>query len=312
MSRRIPRRAASAIALAALATLALAATALGAFQGNELTRGSLVLIGADDDNTSNPTIQPPGVNANQSLRNGDFQQGGQGADVLIGRLGPDVQIAGKGDDVLVGGTEGGSDVTAFPPIDFADGGLGNDVAIWAPGDGSDAFIGGEPPRFEKVLKTKRVRTRSGKLRKVKRLVKVQSKPDTDVLVMGTLLLGSGDNTKPNLFDTSFGKLPKANVSDRGLPAQNGDSPPRNIAKGFCEIVDAPAGSNYDALVRFLGDNGAQAVTIRVRGVEQVLCGNRNAEGITQFDLGADGNAAPRVVTTNFEPRAGSKLDALVD
>jgi hypothetical protein len=312
MSRRITRRVVRAFALASLATLALAATALAAFQGNEVTRGALVLIGADDDNTGSPIIQPPGVNANQSLRNGDFQQGGQADDVLIGRLGPDVQIAGKGNDVLVGGTEGGSDVNAFPPIDFQDGGQGDDVAIWAPGDGSDAFIGGEPPKFEKVLKSKRIRRSNGKLVRVKRLVKVPSKPDTDVLVMGTLLLGSGDNTKPALFDTKFGQLPKANVSDRGLPAQIGDSPPRNTAKGFCEIVDAPAGSNYDALVRFLGDNGVQAVTIRVRGVEQVLCGTRNSEGITQFDLGKDGNGTPRVVTTDFQPPAGTKLDALVD
>jgi hypothetical protein len=312
MSRRITRRAVRAFALASLATFALAATALGAFQGNELTRAPLVLIGADDDDTGNAIIQPPGVNANQSLRKGDFQQGGQGNDVLIGRLGPDVQLSGKGDDVLVGGTEAGSDVAAFPPIDFADGGQGNDVAIWAPGDGSDAFIGGEPPRFERVLKTRRVRGRNGKIRRVRRQVRQRTKADTDVLVLGTLLLGSGDNTKPALNQTAFGRLPKANVSDRGLPATNGDSPPRQIAKGFCEIVDAPAGSNFDALVRFFGDAGAQAVTIRVRGVEQVLCGNRNAEGITQFDLGADGNGTPRVVTTSFEPPAGSKLDALVD
>lgn len=97
-----------------------------------------VLIGADDDNTANPAIQPPNTAANQSLNNTDVQVGGFGNDVLIGLLGNDVQRGGPGHDILVGGTEQGTQ----PNSDVQFGDFGNDVSIWAPGDGSDAFVGG--------------------------------------------------------------------------------------------------------------------------------------------------------------------------
>ena len=99
-----------------------------------------VLIGSDDDNINNPLIQPPGTGANQSLNNTDIQVGGRGHDILIGLQGNDVQLGDDGDDILIGGPEGG---TAPPNSDVQFGGRGNDISIWAPGDGSDAFIGGE-------------------------------------------------------------------------------------------------------------------------------------------------------------------------
>lgn len=104
----------------------------------EDSAGSQVLIGKDDDNTSNPTIQPGGVAANQSLNNTDILVGGSGNDVLIGLLGSDVLVGGPGNDILIGGTEQG----ATPNSDIIWGGEGNDINIWAPGDGSDAFLGG--------------------------------------------------------------------------------------------------------------------------------------------------------------------------
>jgi len=100
-------------------------------------KGPQVLIGADDDNLANPLIQPAGVVANQSLNNTDVLEGGQGNDVLIGLLGSDVMEGGPGHDIIVGGPDPGA-----PNSDIMFGGPGDDVNLWAPGDGSEAFIGG--------------------------------------------------------------------------------------------------------------------------------------------------------------------------
>lgn len=97
-----------------------------------------VLFGADDDNLADPEIQPAGVAANQSLNDADFIDGLGGHDVMIGLLGSDTMVGGPGDDVMIGGTEQGQ----APNSDVQIGGLGNDVAIWAGGDGSDMFDGG--------------------------------------------------------------------------------------------------------------------------------------------------------------------------
>jgi hypothetical protein len=305
------RRMFGAVVISAFTAVGLTGSASAAVQGNPLGRGTQVLVGADDDNLANTTIQPPGVAANQSLRNADLQYGGLGADTLVGRQGPDVQLGGPGDDVIVGGTEGGTDVAAFPPSDVAHGGEGDDVFMWAPGDGSDAFVGGEPPRYTRVTRN-RILRRGGRRVRVRVDLRVRSRPDTDTLVIGTLLLDPNDNFRPQLFARRWGRAPLSNVSDRGLPAQVGTNPPRNTVRGFCEIVPAPAGSAYQFLVRFLNDAGVQAVTIRTHGVEEVLCGTRNAEGITQTSLGADGGGPVVVRSTDFSPRAGSKIDALVD
>ena len=125
----------------AMALAAAASVASIAWAANQVgTSGSDVLIGLDDDNVNNPVIQPPGVAANQSLNNTDIQVGGRGHDILIGLQGNDVQIGDDGDDIFIGGPEGG---TQPPNSDVQFGGRGNDISIWAPGDGSDAFIGGQ-------------------------------------------------------------------------------------------------------------------------------------------------------------------------
>jgi hypothetical protein len=103
----------------------------------EAGKGPQVLIGKDDDNLSNAAIQPAGVAANQSLNNTDILEGGQGNDVLIGLLGSDVIEGGPGQDVIVGGPDPGA-----PNSDIMFGGPGDDVNLWAPGDGSEAFLGG--------------------------------------------------------------------------------------------------------------------------------------------------------------------------
>ena len=98
-----------------------------------------ILFGRDEDNTSNPLIQPAGVTANQSLNNTDVVVGRSGNDVLIGLLGSDVLSAGGGNDILIGGPEQGT----APNSDIMFGDDGDDISIWAPGDGSDLFVGGQ-------------------------------------------------------------------------------------------------------------------------------------------------------------------------
>lgn len=98
-----------------------------------------VLIGADDDNLENLEIQPAGTAANQSLDNADVLLGNGGNDILIGLRGSDTMLGGPGRDILIGGLEGG---TTSPKSDVMLGEAGNDIAIWAGGDGSDAFKGG--------------------------------------------------------------------------------------------------------------------------------------------------------------------------
>lgn len=100
-----------------------------------------VLIGQDDDNVNNPLIQTVTPPPNQSLDNADVLLGNGGCDVIIGRQGDDVIDGGAGSDIMIGGVEQ-FDPDGFGNRDVILGGLGNDVNIWAPGDGSDAFVGG--------------------------------------------------------------------------------------------------------------------------------------------------------------------------
>jgi Ca2+-binding RTX toxin-like protein len=137
----VPRVVLAALVAAAVAGLALAAVIgvsgrgeAALLQGRD---GANVLIGRDDDNTGNTEVQPPGTAANQSLNNTDVISGGGGNDVLIGLLGSDVMQGQTHDDILVGGTE----QFTPPNSDVMFGGSGNDTSVWAPGDGSDAFLG---------------------------------------------------------------------------------------------------------------------------------------------------------------------------
>ena len=99
-----------------------------------------VLIGRDDDNITNPVIQPATELVNQSLDDADVLVGNGGNDVLIGLKGSDTILAGLGNDIIVGGPEGG---TTSPKSDIQFGDGGDDVALWAPGDGNDVFVGGD-------------------------------------------------------------------------------------------------------------------------------------------------------------------------
>jgi hypothetical protein len=299
------RRAPLLAAVAVLTTAALVGTATAALQGKENGKKPQVLIGADNDESSNGTIQPiptpPG--ADQSLKKSDQISGGLGPDTLIGRLGSDVLNAGAGDDVIVGGTEGGQPPPALPNSDIAYGETGSDTFVWAPGDGSDAFIGGNAAKVKKV---KVKSSAKGKTKKVKKPA-----PEVDTLVIGNLVLSS-DLSSPQLYQTKFGQLPKVFSSDRGVPNPLGGTPPRppNLT-GLCEIVAAPPGLGFNYLVRFFGSPGNLAVTIRTKGVEQVICPTNASDAATLTSLGARGAGPVQTKSVDFTAPKGSKLAAFV-
>lgn len=298
------------VVVAALAAFGVMGSAYAALQGNENAKKGQVLIGADNDDTTDQTIQPPGVAANQSLRKSDQLLGGSGPDTILGRLGSDVITSGAGDDVLVGGTEGGQPALPAGQLpdnnDIAYGGTGSDAFVWAPGDGSDAFVGGNAAKVKKVKVKK-----SAKGKKVK---KVKVVPEVDTLVIGNLVLSS-DLSAPQLFQTKFGQLPKVFSSDRGVPTPLGGTPPRNPnLTGNCQILAAPAGLGYEYLVRFFGNTpspATQAVTIRIKGVEQVICPTQGSDAATLTTLGKTGTGPVVTQSVDFRPAAKSKLAAFV-
>jgi Ca2+-binding RTX toxin-like protein len=125
--------------LVLLLLVVAAATASAAGAALQIGNGGRdVLIGKDNDNAANTFIQPAGVTAKQHLDNTDILRGGPNGDLLIGLKGDDLLEGEQGADILVGGVEQGSQ----PNSDLIDGDQGDDVNVWAPGDGSDAFIGG--------------------------------------------------------------------------------------------------------------------------------------------------------------------------
>ena len=292
--------------LTLLAALTAMGTSYAALQGNENGKKPQVIIGADNDEIGNGTIQPipspPGPD--QSLKKSDQLFGGAAGDTIVGRLGSDVIKAGAGDDVMVGGTEGGQPAPALPNSDIAYGEAGSDTFVWAPGDGSDAFVGGDSKAKKRVKVVKR---KNGKKRKVV----VKPPAEVDTLVIGNLVL-TADNSVPALFNTKFGRLPQVFSSDRGVPTPLGGTPPRNPnLTGLCEIVSAPAGLGYDYLVRFFGSPGNLAVTIRTKGVEQVICPTSGSDAATLTSLGKRGSGPVQVKSADFKAPKGSKLAAFV-
>lgn len=301
------RRAPVLFAIGLLTTVGLVGTAAAALQGKENSKKAQVIIGADNDEIGNGTIQPipspPG--ADQSLKKSDQIDGGLGPDTLIGRLGSDVFKAGAGDDVIVGGTEGGQPQPPLPNSDIAYGQTGSDAFIWAPGDGSDAFVGGDATKAKKVKSSAKGKGK-GKVKKLRKPA-----PEVDTLVVGNLVL-TADSSSPQLFDTKFGQLPKVFSSDRGVPTPLGGTPPRNPnLTGLCEIVAAPPGLGFNYLVRFFGAPGNLLVTIRTKGVEQVICPTSGSDAATLTTLGKTGSGPVVTQSVDFTAPKGSKLAAFV-
>ncbi len=117
-------------------TVAFATTATASFEPG--TPAQDVHIGLDNDNASNPFIQPPGVVAPQHTDDTDLLFGRGKADLLIGGKGSDTLLGGPGADILVGGPDRGGSTRGD---DVLVGDDGDDVAVWSPGDGNDLVDG---------------------------------------------------------------------------------------------------------------------------------------------------------------------------
>lgn len=227
-----------------------------------------VKIGRDNNSALNPFIQPTedalaGDGRDQTLQFGDNLYGSRKDDLLVGGLGVDVLIGGSGDDVIVGGLE------HFNPAnrDRAFGGPGDDIFIWKPGDGSDFFAGD-----------------SG----------------IDTVIFG--LVGEFDDGEVKfelVNDQQSGRL--AVSRQTRLPFVDVSSSP-----GFCDVIDESTtvdaaqqlkALRLDDLVQFsiravadsfesgeqTQDNGLR-VTLHLRGVEFLVCTNREGGSIEVIDL----------------------------
>lgn len=137
LSTRRTRRLTAAALVSSALVVGLGAASTALVQPG--TPAKDVTVGGDNDNAANPFIQPPGVTAKQHMDNTDVLFGRANDDLLIGRLGGDTLLGGTQDDIMIGGPE----KFAAPNSDVIVGEEGDDINIWAPGDGSDANIGNE-------------------------------------------------------------------------------------------------------------------------------------------------------------------------
>jgi Ca2+-binding RTX toxin-like protein len=208
-------------------------------------KGPQLLIGLDDDRQDNAALQA-GALTNQSLNRTDILIGGPANDVMFGLNGNDVMNGGPGRDIILGGPDGGTPPGGPPNSDIMFGAEGNDVNLWAPGDGSEAFIGGAGLRDALVFgSTDR---------------DIAPDPQTGFL-LPTLLFGIPGFPQG---------IPTANISG---------------VTSFCTVEVSPL-PEYDFLVRFLGVAGNLIVTVRVSDVEQVFCSGQGGGAITFADLTA--------------------------
>jgi Ca2+-binding RTX toxin-like protein len=232
---------------AAALTVAVAAvllTTAHATDGALNTRPRL-LIGVDDDKQDNTALQAGAV-TNQSLNRTDILIGGAGNDVMFGLNGNDVMEGRAGRDIILGGPDGGVPPGGPPNSDIMFGGSGNDVNLWAPGDGSEAFIGGSGSR--------------------------------DALVFGA-------TDRELIADPLTGvKLPTLLAGVSGFPKGIPTADVSGVTS-FCTVEVSPL-PEYEFLVRFLGVAGNLIVTVRVSGVEQVFCSGQGGGAITFADLTA--------------------------
>jgi len=232
----------STAVLAVAVASALLTTAQASSAALQTTRPQL-LIGADDDRQDNVALQA-GAATNQSLNRTDVITGGPANDVMFGLNGNDVMFGRAGRDIILGGPDGGTPPGGPPNSDIMFGGSDNDVNLWAPGDGSEAFIGGSGSRDALVFgATDREAT---------------ADPETGFLLPALLLGVPG-------FPQG---IPTANVSG---------------VTSFCTVEASPL-PEYQYLIRFLGAAGNLIVTLRVSGVEQVFCSGQGGGAITFADL----------------------------
>lgn len=238
------------------------------------------ITGLDNNSKNNVllSLNPggPGGSSNQSLRAGDVLTGDAQDNVIIGGLGVDILLGNGGDDILIGGTEDfnsnvDGDARGADNRDRAMGNNGDDVFIWAPGDGSDFFDGGD---------------------------------GIDVVIFG--VLGEARDATGNTDGAPFFAVnpPNTNGSQDfdGIHLDANNQPRVRVSEspGFCTVVDAVANAdvfdqlNIDHIVRFtlrnianqfdalerVDDDGLR-VAITMKNTEFVVC--------TKRELDADNN-----------------------
>ena len=130
-----------------IATMAAAAAARSVALGSSNALATVdpgtpandVHFGQDNDNASNPFVQPHGVSATLHMNNTDVMFGRDNDDLLVGRLGSDTLLGGSGSDILIGGP----DQSSSRVTDVMVGDKGDDWIIWSPRDGNEVFAGDE-------------------------------------------------------------------------------------------------------------------------------------------------------------------------
>ncbi|MFK7993545.1 MAG: hypothetical protein AB8B87_05375 [Granulosicoccus sp.] len=229
-------------------------------------------LSADNENLREFLSANRGSNGggDQSLQSGDSLIGSEHSDLLVGALGIDILLGYDGNDILIGGTE---DFNAFNR-DRAFGGAGDDVFLWAPGDGNDFFDGGQ--NLDVVM-----------------LGLIGEQRDTDGSSAGAPFFnvnppsGSGSQDFDGIYVDPSAGIPIMDVS--GGP-------------GFCEVVDG-SGSDADSaelealeldhLIRFIlrgpaadaanPDTGLR-IALHLKNTEYLVCGGSNAGEIVALDL----------------------------
>lgn len=226
----------------------------------------------------------------QSLQGGDALTGTEDADLLIGALGIDVLFGNGGDDVLIGGTED------FNPLnrDRGFGGTGDDVFVWAPGDGNDFFDGGD---------------------------------DIDVLMLGVIgeqRDANGDTTAAPYFNVNPPSGPGSQDFDGIFTNESSGLPIVNVANGpgFCEVVDGSTDAaeqaeldalGLDHIVRFIlrgpaadlgnPDTGLR-IAMHILDTEFLVCGSQTLGEIVVLDLTT---SPPTAVDVSQLPRQSFDL-----
>jgi hypothetical protein len=211
----------------------------------DIGKGPQLLIGLDDDNQTNALIQA-GAAANQSLNRTDVLSGGPGNDVMLGLNGNDVMDGGPGDDIILGGPDGGAAPGGPPNSDIMSSGPGNDVNLWAPGDGSEVFIGG---------------------------------PGVDAIIFGA-------TDRDAVADPATGvRLPTLLFGVAGFPQGITTADVSGLGN-FCTVEPSPsAGYEFLVRFRSAA-TGNIAATVRVKDVEQVFCTSQSGGSIAVADLTA--------------------------
>ncbi len=250
----------------------------------------VAVLGSDSNQKSHPllSLNPggPGGSPNQSLRAGDVLNGDAQDNILIGGLGVDLLVAGDGDDILIGGTEDfnsnvDDDGNGSDNRDRAFGQNGDDVFIWAPGDGSDFFDGGE---------------------------------GTDVIIFG--VLGEARDAEGNTEGAPFFAVnpPNGNPGSQdfdGIHLDENNAPQVRVSDspGFCSVVDTVEAEqsfellDIDNIVRFSlraiandfdagvrDDDDGLRVSVSLKNTEFLVCTRREldsqnaANNIAVFDI----------------------------